>query len=204
MNVSSYLIDLPFDQNLSTALFERVNPFLSEKEPDPIQCLEKLTQFRILGALRQGPYGTGALNQELIRELGIRIRPCQWWAIPIMITKNTPSLDLYNGSSGILIGKSLKGVNLRDGAAYFPEKIPFKELPPFEIAFCLSIHKSQGSEFESVLALFPKGSENFGREALYTAVTRAKKSLEIMAEDHVLEMMLPKRSCKTSGFTVRF
>lgn len=75
--------------------------------------------------------------------------------------------------------------------------------PPFEVAFCLSIHKAQGSEFEEVLALFPEGSENFGKEALYTAVTRAKKRIEIVAEEQVLQAMLAKHSCKTSGISWR-
>lgn len=193
-----------FDASLAEKLFEAVHPFLSWDEPDPIACLKELGKFRVLGALRQGMFGIDALNRQIVQEMGRRIQPGQWWAVPIMITSNEPRQELYNGTCGILTGKSRGGVHFRDGAAYFPEKVPFNRLPPFEVAFCLSIHKSQGSEFDRVLALFPQGSENFGREAFYTAVTRAKSQVDIMGDETVLRAMLSKRSRRSSGFTERF
>ena len=199
-----HLLNWPFDSDLSQKLFEALNPVISWQEPDPQLCLNQINQFRVLGALRQGPYGIDALNQKIVAEMSARICPGQWWAIPIMITTNEPSQNLYNGTCGILIGKSRGRVHLRDGTAYFPEKIPFRFLPRFEIAFCLSIHKSQGSEFEKVLALFPEGSDCFGREALYTAVTRAKKEVQIVAVEGVIQAMLAQRSRKISGFTERY
>jgi exodeoxyribonuclease V alpha subunit len=201
---SALRLDWAFDNALSNRLFEAVQPFLSWDEPDPAVCLQELGRYRVLGALRQGPFGIDALNRQIVQEMGRRIRPGQWWAIPIMITSNEPRQELYNGTCGVLVGRSRGGVHLRDGTAYFPERVPFSKLPPFEVAFCLSVHKSQGSEFDRVLALFPAGSENFGREAFYTAVTRAKSEVKIVAEDGVLQTMLAKRSRKTSGFTERF
>jgi exodeoxyribonuclease V alpha subunit len=199
-----HLLNWAFDASLAGKLFEAIHPLISWDELDPGVCLRELNKFRVLGALRQGPFGIEALNREIVHEMGLRIRPGQWWAVPIMITANEPRQDLYNGSCGILIGKSRGGVHLSDGTAYFPEKVPFKNLPPFELSFCLSIHKSQGSEFERVLALFPQGSENFGREAFYTAVTRSKKEVKIVAEEAVLKAMLSQRSRKVSGFSDRF
>ncbi len=201
---SSYLLNWPFDGSLALKLYEKIAPRFSWDDPDPARELKELDRFRVLGALRQGPFGIDALNRQIVHEMSRRIRAGQWWAIPIMITSNDPQQDLYNGSCGVLIGKSRGGVFLRDGTAYFPQMVPYKKLPPFETAFCLSIHKSQGSEFENVLALFPSGSENFGREAFYTAVTRAKKRVEIVADESVMNAMLVKRSLKTSGFTDRF
>lgn len=201
---SGDLLNWSFDESLVQKLFDVAHPLISWDEPDPATCLKQLNRFRILGALRQGPFGIDALNRQIVHEMGRRIRPGQWWAIPIMITSNEPRQDLYNGSCGILTGKSHGGIHFREAVAYFPEKVPFKNIPPFEVAFCLSIHKSQGSEFEKVLALFPQGSENFGREAFYTAVTRAKSQVELVAEEGVLKAMLSQRSRKTSGFTERF
>lgn len=198
------VLDWAFDESLSQKLFDAANPSISWDEPDPALCLQQQSRFRILGALRQGPFGIDAFNRQIVNEMGLRIRPGQWWALPIMINKNEPSQNLYNGSCGILIGKSRGGINFRDSIGYFPEKIPFRELPPFEVSFCLSIHKSQGSEFEQVLALFPQGSEHFGRESLYTAVTRASQQVNVIAERAVLQDMLSERSCKTSGFTDRY
>ncbi len=179
---------------------------LSWEEPDPKIALAELNQFRILGALRQGPQGIDALNREMIEEIARRIKPGQWWSIPILITSNEPRLELYNGTCGVLIGKSKGSLKLRDGIAYFAERDCIRSafLPPFEPSFCLSVHKSQGSEFDQVLALFPQGSEHFGREALYTAITRAKKKIELVIKEEVLRKMLSHRSRRTSGFTERF
>lgn len=191
---------LPWPHDLA----EREGNFLvSEEEPDPAACLRALNTFRILGALRQGPYGTDALNQAILQQMGRCLQPGQWWALPIMITANAARVELYNGTCGVLIGKASSGLNLREGTAYFPEKVSYGDLPPFEPAFCLSIHKSQGSEFDRVLALFPPGSENFGRESLYTAVTRAKNQVEIVGDEKTIRLMLTQKNRKMSGFTER-
>ncbi len=194
----------PFDNQFVQKLYEKIAPTFSAIEPSPENSLKQLSVFRVLGALRQGPFGTDALNQQIIKEMERCIQPGEWWVIPITITINCPDQDLYNGSSGVLIGKSRGGIDFRDSVAYFPEKIPHRMLPPFEVSFCLSIHKSQGSEFESVLALFPEGSENFGKEAIYTAITRAKEKLEIVGEEATLRAMLSKHSAKTTGLLPRF
>lgn len=198
------LVAWPFDSSLSSKLYVEASPSISWDPPSPEECFKKMAEFRILGALRQGPYGIDALNRQIVDEMARLIRPGQWWAIPILITANRPQQELYNGTCGILIGKSRGGIEFREATAYFPHPIPYRNLPPFETAFCLSVHKSQGSEFERVLALFPPGSENFGREALYTAVTRAKKEVRIAAEENVLQGMLSQRGIKYSGFTDRF
>lgn len=208
VNAGEWSADFPllpwaFDDELAEKLYQKIDPVFSSVEPNPEDCLKKLNTFRILGALRQGPFGSDSLNQEIIDKMSHAIRPNQWWAIPIMITSNCPDQDLYNGICGVLIGKSRNGIHLTEGTAYFPKKLPYKMLPPFEVAFCLSIHKSQGSEFEQVLALFPEGSENFGKEAVYTAVTRARSKLEIVADEKILKEMLSKHSSKTSGLSDR-
>ena len=183
-----------------------MNPFITWEEPEAGRCLKAIDGLRVLGALRQGPFGIDRMNQEIVQRMAKRIRPGQWWAVPILITANEPRLDLYNGSAGVLIGRCKTALHLREGVAYFPQAEglrAYRNLPPFEAGFCLSIHKSQGSEFERVIALFPRGSENFGREALYTAVTRAKKKVELAAEEGVLREMLSHRSRRISGFTER-
>lgn len=196
----------PFDEEIFDRLYDALNPLISWDEPEAGKCLKAIDGLRVLGALRQGPYGIDRMNQEIVQRMAKRIRPGQWWGVPILITANEPRLDLYNGSAGVLIGRCKSALHLREGTAYFPQPDglrAYRNLPPFEAGFCLSIHKSQGSEFERVLALFPKGSENFGREALYTAVTRAKKKVELIAEEGVLREMLSHRSRRISGFSER-
>ena len=117
--------------------------------------------------------------------------------------QNNPKQELYNGTTGILIRKN--GV----GTAYFAGEsgirtIGERALPLFEVAFCLSIHKSQGSEFDEVLILFGPGSERFGKAALYTGVTRAKKKVEICAEESAFQAAIAKKTNYHSGFSDRF
>ncbi len=218
-----HLLDWKFDEELPAKLYQVLQPFISWERPDPKTCLQSLDQFRVISALRQGPFGIDALNWQIVQIMAKKIRSGQWWAIPILITSNEPRLDLYNGTCGVLIGqckaaiqnpkddafsgtpyKCKAALHLEDGIGYFPNDAVHKILPSYEISFCLSIHKSQGSEFNHVLALFPKGSENFGREALYTAATRSRKKLEIVAEDEVLARMISQPSARTSGFLDRW
>jgi exodeoxyribonuclease V alpha subunit len=164
-------------------------------EPDPRQCLELQKQFRILCALRQGPFGVDSLNQQLVS----RFKDKQGWlCIPILIIENNPKQQLYNGSTGVLIRSKayfLFGTELR--------MIPETSLPRYEPAFFLSVHKSQGSEFDEVVAVFPPGSDRFGREALYTAVTRAKKRLSLWIDAETLESAIQSSGMKRSGFSAR-
>jgi len=198
-------IHLPwvFDSTLVEKLYHEIGPIVSYERPDPKQCIEKYGRYRILNALRQGPFGVDALNRQIFHLLQQKKQKGQWWAIPILVTVNDTRSELYNGTCGVLIGQ-----NLKEAVAYFPDHSEegvrlFRSPPAYEMAFCLSIHKSQGSEFEEVLALFPEGSENFGREALYTAVTRSKKNVRIIAKEEILQKMLSCHGRKRSGFIER-
>ena len=168
--------------------------------PDPRFLSQKYSRFCILNAIRQGPNGADALNAQIFQILQ---KKDKWWAAPILATVNDSFCEIYNGMSGILIGQ-----NKRIEAAYFSDPATgemrrFATPPPYELAFCLSIHKAQGSEFDEILALFPQGSEHFGREALYTAITRAKKNIEIRGEPETLQGMLLSTSRMMSNFSAR-
>jgi len=194
----------PLTERWTEQLYHEIKPLISNEHPDPTSALRHYQECRILNALRQGPWGAEALNRLLLQQMAAECKAGQWWAIPILVKANLPHLDLYNGTSGILIGKKEITLDLATGVAYFPEKDPFTRLPPFELAFCLSIHKSQGSEFQRVIALFPPGSEKLGKEALYTAATRARKEWKVFGEKEILREMLQKPSHRISSFTERF
>lgn len=186
---------------LHQQLLTHAYPFFAQMqhETNPEQILKAMQQFRILSPIRQGPYGVEALNQlfytQLARSKQLASMPK---FIPIMITKNDPKLDLSNGETGVLVhGKnrnlefSKKGMDPSQSGdlAFFIDKqtgqlkkIPALLLPTFEYAFCISVHKSQGSEFDHVLLLIPPGNHSIRPEMLYTAVTRAKQKLEIWAK----------------------
>ncbi len=172
------------------------------QSPDPIMLFEELSRFRILCALRQGPFGVDSLNRQILAKFQAK-NGSDYLTIPILISQNSPKQQLYNGTTGILIRKN--GI----GTAYFCTEggirsIAEKALPLFEVAFCLSIHKSQGSEFDQVLILLGPGSERFGKAALYTGVTRARKKVEIWAEESTFQAAIAKKTTFNSGFLDRF
>lgn len=180
-------------------VFDRVceiipNP-IYDSPPDPRYCLEEQKRFRFLCALRQGPFGVDSLNQKLLTRFK---KKGGFFAIPILITQNDPKQQLYNGTTGVLIRNQayfLFGEELR--------MIPEGALPRYEPAFFLSIHKSQGSEFNEVVAIFPPGSDRFGKAALYTAVTRAKIKATLWIDELTLAALMKVSGKKRSGFSER-
>ncbi len=190
-----------FDEDF---LYEKISPMVSSKKIDPKTFFEESKKLRVLDMLRKGPFGLEALNQKILERMSRDCPEGWWWAVPIMVTANLPLHNLYNGSSGVLIGKKQGRLNLFEGTAFFSEGGILINPPPHEVSFVLSVHKSQGSEFDEVVALFPPGSESFGKEALYTAATRAKKRLEIIGEKEVLSKILSQGKSVTSGFRERY
>lgn len=189
----------------------------------PKTILKEFSRFRILSPLRKGPLGVEALN-GLFLQMAIkkfRKRQTSYFIAPIMIIQNDYRHDLFNGEVGLLI-KPLpsyaRDVDVHSlsssGFALFPakdkfslgqdsdsdfRKIPAIMLPKYEYAYCLSVHKSQGSEFDHVVMLLPEGSEHFGREVLYTGATRARKALEIWSTPDTLNDTMDRVSRRQSG-----
>ena len=115
-------------------------------------------QFCILSPIREGPFGVNSLNQEIFQLFYRKMD--QLLAVPILITRTDYEAGLYNGEVGILWRSREKLLHAEFGS----RKIPASALPPYELGYVLSVHKSQGSEFDHVLVLVPPGSETFGRE----------------------------------------
>lgn len=167
-------------------------------------------QFRILSPLRKGPLGIDALNQLLMNELLKKTPKDSPLAIPILLTKNDRKLDLVNGEIGVLVKHNKEGIQQGD-YVLFPAKEgdqPFRKIPAlllssYDYAYCLSVHKSQGSEFKHVLLVLPQGSEIFGREGLYTAVTRAQNHIQLWAERETLIQTIQRSSERVSAFSLR-
>uniref|UniRef100_A0A3B0MHF9 RecBCD enzyme subunit RecD n=1 Tax=Arsenophonus endosymbiont of Trialeurodes vaporariorum TaxID=235567 RepID=A0A3B0MHF9_9GAMM len=180
---------------------------------DPEEILTTFNRYRLLAALREGPYGVIGLNdklEQLLHRQGSIRRPAYSWnknyeGRPIMITKNDRPLGLFNGDIGVM---------LRDGQqdlkAYFQlpngviKKIQPSRLPQHETAFVMTVHKSQGSEFEhAALVLPPIFTPIISKELIYTAITRAKIQLMIYAERHVFAKALMTSTERHSGLIER-
>ena len=152
-------------------------PFQLQGE-DPEALLRKFQSFRILTPLRKGPWGSEQINQMLLQTFQKKGAT----VMPILITANDYQQELFNGEMGVLVAQKKKqnAPFSAEDQAYFlnGRKIPALLLPRFEWGYAMTIHKSQGSEFDEVLLLLPKETKT-SKELLYTAVTRARKKLTI-------------------------
>jgi exodeoxyribonuclease V alpha subunit len=187
------------------------------EEPDINKALEKLNHCRVLCAVRQGDQGIYKINARIESQLKAHYKNQKTHSFhptdgfyhnqPIMVTQNTPEINLFNGDVGI-VRKDENG-RLK---AYFvnPKKetdgkdlmlINPASIPAWETVFAMTIHKSQGSEFNKVLVLLPKQQENriLTRELLYTGVTRAKEKAIIQSSLDLIKSTTQKAVNRVSG-----
>lgn len=192
---------------LKTAL--EVYPSSIDPKETPEAILKKFAAFRILSPIRKGPLGVDWLNDAFQEQALRSIQPGQAVCAPIIITHNDYSLELFNGEIGVIVKR---GSYSKEGDyALFPSrnpastyrKVPAILLPRYEYAYCLSVHKSQGSEFDHILIILPEGSESFGREVLYTAATRARSSMRIWSSPATIQSTLDHHSYRLSGILKR-
>lgn len=160
---------------------------------DPAEALAMQQQFRILTPLRRGLFGVERLNALFADRLRAHI-------VPIIITGNSPDIELFNGELGILVGGETGYFYDRTGAI---RSLPRALLPKHELAYCLSVHKSQGSEFDEVALLLPPRSEGFGRQLLYTGITRAKRQVVLWGEQQRLSQLVLHCPKRISGLVER-
>ncbi len=191
-------------RELAEAVISGYGAFLSAGTP--AEALQRLETFRVLCALRHGPYGTTSVNaliEEILAGRGMIDPSSRWYpGRPVMVTVNDYSLHLFNGDVGVVLHDSNSG-SLR---VFFPgsggavRTVSPVRLPEHETVFAMTIHKSQGSEFDRVLMILPnRDSEILTRELVYTGLTRARREVEIWADESVLAGAVGRRMGSSSG-----
>lgn len=176
-------------------------------ESDPKSALEKFAKFQVLCAVREGPFGVESINyyiEEILRRVNLIAPGTLWYhGRPILITKNDYRINLYNGDIGIILKDPETGDELK---AYFImadgglRKLSPLRLPAHETVYAMTVHKSQGSEFDNVLFILPdRESPVVTRELIYTAITRARKHIEIWSSCEVFNNGIGKKIYRTSG-----
>jgi exodeoxyribonuclease V alpha subunit len=204
------LVEPAEDAGLSDALRQAVlqgfQPFLSQQTAE--EQLQALERFRVLCAHRRGPGGVEVVNQQIEEALAgaglIRPEGQYYSGRPIIVTRNDYQLQLFNGDVGLITGDPAAASSQR--AAFFlssdgePRFLSPSRLPPHETVYAMSIHKSQGSEFDQVAVILPpRLSPVLSRELLYTAVTRARHRVTIHATKEVIEQAIARRVERVSG-----
>ena len=169
------------------------------------QALDEFERTRILCAIHPGPFGVDEINRKITNRLLTN------WAFdpgedyhgkPILITANDYELDLFNGDTGLLWrgeGGTLRAC-FRGGDQSIRE-LPIYSLPEYRTAWAMTVHKSQGSEYESVLLVLPSDEKSsaVSRELLYTGVTRTRQKLLIHSTAKVIIEACEKLTQRSSG-----
>ena len=169
-------------------------------------------RFQALCATRLGKNSVSDINHAveilLSNKKLIHLSGLWYCGRPIMITQNNAALQLYNGDIGICLRDKEQEDQLRvffqraDGSIkkYLPARIPH-----CETVFAMTIHKSQGSEFEEVLIILPETiSPVLTKELLYTAITRAKKTIKLVTNEAVFSSTVRQRVQRVTGLINRF
>ena len=166
-------------------------------------ALDVYDSTRVLCAVNRGPLGVEAIGRRVSETLLSRagLPPAELYSgLPILITRNHYELGLYNGDSGILwrddsgLCACFRG---DDGV----RSISMNRLPAYTPAWTSTVHKSQGSEYDSVLMILPSDpdSEILSRELLYTAATRARRNFLLQAPRPVLSAAIARLTRRHSG-----
>ena len=159
-----------------------------------LSLLQALSRFQLLCALRTGPWGVEQVNQQVARALmrrGLIERSEGWYAgRPVLVTQNDYALGLMNGDIGLVLATpdlDASTARLRvafpagDGSGGVRWVLPSR-LQQVETVYAMTVHKSQGSEFEHVCLVLPERSAPvLTRELLYTGITRARRCFSLVA-----------------------
>jgi exodeoxyribonuclease V alpha subunit len=186
------------------------------RAPGPAEQLELIGHFRVLCARRRGPGGVEWLNREieaaLLRAGLLQGGGEEYAGRLVMVTRNDYDLGLFNGDVGVVSGAGGgqgRGAEAGEsppllacfaGEAGRLRSLAPSRLPRHETVFAMSVHKSQGSEFDRVTLVLPDGVRSWvSRELLYTAVTRARRHVTMCARPEVIHEAVSRRIQRASG-----
>lgn len=204
--------DIKFDTVYSDSFFEGFicgyEEYILEK--NIFKAFEKLNKLRVLCAVKNGNYGLYQTNKAIEKYLHqrglISFSNIFYENRPIILTKNYPNFGVFNGEVGIV----RKDENEKQYAWFVTSEGELRKILPgylqeAETAFAMTIHKSQGSEFENILIRLPEATESkiLSMELVYTAITRAKKKLFIQSTEEAFLAALGKKVERASGLAQR-
>ncbi len=195
-----------------SAIRQRPSPGEGDASTQPHEAWVKsvliaFERCRVLCAVREGEWGTQGLNRAIEKTLadGGWLKPRGEWYVgrPVMVTRNDAGLGVFNGDIGITLPASTANAGLR---VYFLDgdtlrSVGVSRLAHTETAFAMTVHKSQGSEFEhTILVLPPYGGSLINRELVYTGITRARQAFTLVsAQPDLLRAALQQPTQRASG-----
>lgn len=172
------------------------------------RCFERMQRARLLALTRNFVTGTRALNEALLerlrRELGARASAEFVPGTPVMMTRNDYEKEIFNGDQGVVLPARVLGKH--ELVAFFPQGEGFVGYgvdglrSSLEVSFAMTVHKSQGSEFDHIaLVLPPESIPLLTREVVYTAVTRSRRGALVLGIEEVLEASIAAKMMRYSS-----
>lgn len=171
------------------------------------QAFCAIKSYALLTPFRKSIVGTHSLNDLIEQQLSLQyewVKPNKIYRCkPIMILQNDYQLSLFNGDIGLIWESDDK-----QKFAYFETanglvKYPIYNLPSFEVNYAMTIHKTQGSEFESVDIILPNIENEFlNRQLLYTGITRAKLNVSLYTDTKTLTQVIMRTADRISGIDI--
>jgi exodeoxyribonuclease V alpha subunit len=174
---------------------------------DARSALAALSSFRLLCAHRRGSHGVAAWTAQIERWLADAVPEFDpgerdYVGRPLLVTRNDYELGLYNGDTGVIVGgERLMAAFERGGGivSFTPSR-----LDAVETVYAMTIHKSQGSQFDTAAVLLPDpGSRVLTRELLYTAVTRARSQLILIGTEEMVAAAVQRPVARASALRER-
>ncbi len=174
---------------------------------DPIEALNSFSRFKILCAINKGKFGVDAINglaESVLAKKRLISPSSQWYrGRPVMIRGNNYSLGLFNGDTGIIMAEQNSDDNVYAffyGASGKARKFKPGILPEHDTAYAMTVHKSQGSEFEEVVLVLPdKDYPVLSRELIYTGLTRTTGKITLLGTESVLRAAISRKTERASG-----
>lgn len=172
---------------------------------DPGLALAQVDRVRVLTALREGGQGAIVLNARIEEALAGAQRERYFAGRLLLVTENSYRHGLFNGDIGVCLRDD-------DGAmvAWFasggdgPRAFHPAALPAHDSAFAMTVHKAQGSEYDTVWLQLPRqDARTLSRELVYTALTRARHGLHLAGSEDVLRAALARHAQRVSGLADR-
>ena len=174
-----------------------------------MDALAALGRFRLLCAHRRGPYGVGDWTSRVVAWLageldGVNVDQRDYVGRPLLVTENDYELGLYNGDTGVIVqrpGERPTAVFERGGVLLHFSPL---RLGAVDTVYAMTIHKSQGSQFDTAAVLVPAASSRIlTRELLYTAVTRARRELILIGTEDAVRQAVARPVARASGLRER-
>ena len=183
--------------------------FNAYEEKNILAALNQIKECCLLSPTKKGLLGTERLNKMIVEKMGFQAMTANkkieaFHGLPIMIQSNDYQNNLFNGDVGIVL-KDPHAPSSKKLRAYFPksqcdyQSFPVNHLPLFEPAYAMTIHKSQGSEYNHVVVLLPDNVSHLCKEILYTGLSRGKKRVFLVSSPKTLKSTVENTSLRASG-----